>query len=123
MKYLNPIKPDPERIKAVKNIMVPRNKKELQIFIGFANYYFKFISKFANITLPLYNLLQGTKKFFMGEKDLDAFNKIKEELIKNIELKFYNPRSGKFILRTDASEFCIGCVLEQFKKLRKNSNR
>ena len=55
----------------------------------------------------------------MGEKALDAFNKIKEEFIKNIELKFYNPRSGKLILRTDTSEFCIGCVLEQFNEIKK----
>ena len=45
----NIIKMDPKKIKAIREWAVPKTKKELQVFIGFLNYYRKFIKDFLKI--------------------------------------------------------------------------
>ena len=40
---------DPERVKAIPKISVPRNKKEIQSFIGKINFLRLFIPNFADI--------------------------------------------------------------------------
>ena len=43
------IKTDPKKVEAVKEWAVPKTKKELQAFIGFLNYYRRFIKDFSKI--------------------------------------------------------------------------
>lgn len=52
------IKPDPEKIKSIKNFSCPRNVKELQSFLGFVNFYTKFVRKYSDLLVPLLNLLK-----------------------------------------------------------------
>ena len=66
------IKMDPKKIEAVKEWAVPRTKKELQAFIGFLNYYRRFIKDFSKIARPLH-LLTGTKPFTWGREQQEAF--------------------------------------------------
>ena len=49
---------DPEKIKAIQEWPEPRKVKEVQSFLGFANFYRRFIPKFANIVHPLNRLMQ-----------------------------------------------------------------
>ena len=46
------IKTDPEKVKAVKTLPVKVNVKELQGFLGLADYYRKFILRFSSIAVP-----------------------------------------------------------------------
>ena len=50
------VKTDPEKTGAVREWAVPKNKKELQAFIGFFNYYRRFIRDFSKIARPLLQL-------------------------------------------------------------------
>ena len=47
------IKPNPESIQKILDWPVPHNRKELQQFLGLANYH---IEKFAETAVPLYKL-------------------------------------------------------------------
>ncbi|CAI7761582.1 unnamed protein product [Closterium sp. NIES-53] len=49
---------DPRKIEAVKKWKVPENVKDLQEFLGFANYYNRFVPQYAKIAAPLTNLLK-----------------------------------------------------------------
>ncbi|GJP59696.1 hypothetical protein CLOP_g14775 [Closterium sp. NIES-67] len=49
---------DPKKIEAVRMWKTPENVKELQQFLGFANYYNKFVPQYAKIATPLTNLLK-----------------------------------------------------------------
>ena len=42
-----------KKIKEVKHCAVPRNVKDVQEFLGFANFYRRFIQAFAQIAVPL----------------------------------------------------------------------
>jgi hypothetical protein len=47
---------NPAKVSAVANWPEPKNKKELQSFLGFCNYYCRFIKDFSEIARPLYDL-------------------------------------------------------------------
>lgn len=57
---------DPEKLKAIQEFPQPRNKKELQSFIGFVSFYRKFASHHASHIGPLINLIKKGEKWHFG---------------------------------------------------------
>jgi len=53
------IKPDPAKTSAVHGWPEPKTLKQLRSFLGFANYFRKFIQGYSKMVLPLTNLTQG----------------------------------------------------------------
>jgi len=51
-----------EKVKEVLNWPAPRNVKEVQKFLGLANYYRRFIKDFAKIAALLYALVRKEQK-------------------------------------------------------------
>ena len=54
------IRMEDKRIEAVKNWPEPTSVKDIQVFIGFANFYWRFIQGFSRITVPLTSILKTT---------------------------------------------------------------
>ena len=52
-----------KKVEGVLNWLVPRNVKEVQKFLGFANYYRRFIKDFARIAAPLHMLVRKEQKW------------------------------------------------------------
>ena len=81
---------DPEMIQPVKEWKVLGCQKELQSFLGFGNFYRRFIKGFANIAEPLTSLLgrnvkksrsrRDKKPWIWGDSQQTAFDKLKEVL-------------------------------------------
>lgn len=91
----------------------PKNVKELQQFIGLANYYRKFVCNFSKIAYPLYKLLKNNIKWIWNNKYKNSFEKIKNAIIEPVML--WRPDWNKtFILDTDASNYSIGGILSQY---------
>lgn len=55
---------DPTKVQAVKDWPVPSDKKQLQRFLGFANFYRRFIKNYSKIAAPLTKLTSCKTKFF-----------------------------------------------------------
>ena len=114
------IKPQQNKIQAIKDIKLPDTVLALQSFLGFINYYKKFIRNFSNIAAPLYKLLKGTQvkkknNTPLGEwttEQITAFETLKASLSDEVTLK-YPDYSKPFFLTTDASQTAIGGVLQQ----------
>ena len=51
------IEMDPAKVEAVLNWETPGSVKDVQCFLGFANFYRWFIHKYSNLCQPLFNLL------------------------------------------------------------------
>ena len=57
---------DTEKVAAVVDWPAPVDVKQVQQFLGFANYYNRFIPHFAAIAAPISNLLSGKREFAWG---------------------------------------------------------
>ena len=57
---------DPEKVSAVKNCEIPKTIQDVQCFLGFANFYRRFIEGYSRICTPLFNLLKTV------DKDIDT---------------------------------------------------
>ena len=102
---------DPDRIKAVTNIPKPNTKKELRSFIGMIQFCGRFIPNLNEQISPLYNLLRKDVTYEWSEQCQNAFDYIKNTLIRPPILKCPKP-TDHFILETDASDVGIGACLK-----------
>lgn len=107
--------PDPKKVECVQTYPPPTNVKELQAFLGLANYYRKFIPHAAQIMLPLTNLLKKKVKFVWDENCQAAMNELKQAII-NPPILSYPDFEKPFILTTDASNGALGAILSQGKE-------
>ena len=105
------ISPDKDKITAVADAPKPTNHKELRSFLGFLQYYSKFVPHFSSKAEPLFQL--STQSDFEWNKLHDAcFNGLVEEVVNGITLQSYNPNSSSRVI-VDASEVGLGAILEQ----------
>eukprot|EP00043_Microstomoeca_roanoka_P019474 m.219569 g.219569 ORF g.219569 m.219569 type:complete len:1192 (-) comp17002_c0_seq5:791-4366(-) len=109
----NQVHMDPDKIKAVADWPVPKTPKDLRGFLGFANFYRKFISRFAHIAQPLTELLRGKPtSIAWGDPQQRAFDTLKRAICSQPVLSLPDMQKP-FVLHTDASELCGGAVLSQ----------
>ena len=102
----------PKKLEAVRDWPVPKTRRQVRQFLGFAGYYRRFIRSYSQIAVPLTNLTKENVKYVWTEKCENAFKRLKEALISSEVLAFPKP-NNEYILDTDASNFAIGAVLSQ----------
>ena len=106
------IRMDEQKVSVIKNWPIPKNVKEVQSFIGFCQFYRKFIPQFSAIVKPLTTLLKKNVTFVWGTKEQHAFLHLIERLTRKPVL-LHADSAKKFIVETDASGYAIGGVLLQ----------
>ena len=98
------------RIEAIKDIILPHNKKAMHSFIGKINFVRRFISSFAEIVKPLQDMIKKYFNFRWTKERREAFDKIKEAIEEALTLRSHN-FENEFILYTFASDHSIASVL------------
>lgn len=106
------VKSDPEKIQAVLDSPIPSFHKQLQQFLGFANFYRRFMRNYSGIALPLTSLTSIKKPFVWSSEADKAFNELKKRFAIAPILTQSNP-SRQFILEVNASDTGVGAVLSQ----------
>ncbi|XP_069468391.1 uncharacterized protein [Ambystoma mexicanum] len=92
---------DPEKVAAFKEWPVPTNCKEIQRFVGFSNFYRRFIPNFSSLTLPLTNLLKKGVPYVWNSVAQESFDELKTWFTTAPILKTPDQNLG-FIIETDA---------------------
>ena len=113
------IKPDPEKIDKVKNFPIPTNLTELRSALGLFSYYRKFIKDFSRIAKPMLILLKKDEPFNWTEKQQQAFDRLKEMLVK-APILTYPDFDQPFVIYTDASGIGLGAVLSQIRNKKEH---
>lgn len=103
---------DPEKISAINNWLPPTNVKSVQSFLGFCNFYRRFIRNYGIISKPLTKLTHKGTEFLFTNECNNAFMELKQKLISAPVLMHYNPKARSQI-ETDASDGVIAAVLSQ----------
>jgi hypothetical protein len=106
------VKMDPGKVAAVKNWPTPTTLKEVRVFIGFANFYRRFIEGFASIARLLHDLTKKDMPWQWSEEQQKAFDTLKNQFCKEPILKVYDLELPTRV-EVDASGFATGCILSQ----------
>ena len=72
------IKMEEEKVKEVLEWPIPKYVKEVQKFLGLANYYHQFIEGFASVVRPLHDMVKKNKKWDWTERQEKMFRKLKD---------------------------------------------
>ncbi|KAI1004395.1 hypothetical protein K3495_g3815 [Podosphaera aphanis] len=103
---------DPEKIKAIKNWEAPTSIKGVRGFLGFANFYRKFIHNLVDLARPLTDLTRKDCKFQWSSEADRAFHKLKDIFISAPALSQFDYDKATRI-KTDSSGWCTRGTLQQ----------
>lgn len=101
-----------ERINTIHSWPTPQSLKELQSFLGFCNWYRKFINNYSFITTPYKTLLGKDRPWIWTDQHQQAFTTLKDQFQTGKILHHFDPTLPAF-LETDASNTAIGAILTQ----------
>jgi len=82
---------DPIKVKAITNWPSPHNLREVRGFLGFANFYRRFIQDFARLARPLNDLTKKDVPWLWGEAQQHAFRLLRESFSKEPILAMWEP--------------------------------
>ena len=106
------IKTSAGHVRAIQEWPTPSSQKEIQQFLGLAQFYQQYVDNFAAIALPLTNLLANDMEFLWTQDQDQAFMDLKAALCSAPVLRIFDP-TLRTTVETDASGFAMGAVLFQ----------
>ncbi|GJF00540.1 hypothetical protein PsYK624_168330 [Phanerochaete sordida] len=102
---------DPVKVKGVAEWPTPKCKRDVQAFLGFTNFYRRFIKDYGRIAKPL-TILTGNNEWKWGIEQQLAFEGLKTSITSAPILAIPNDEDP-FEVECDASDFAVGGALSQ----------
>jgi len=108
------LKMSPNKIKDVLDWPEPKSVKDVQSFLGFTNFYRRFIKGYSRITTPLSELTKkaAQKVFTLSATAREAFLELKRRFTSTPLLLMFDPEKPIY-LETDASDYAIRVYILQ----------
>ena len=106
------IKPDPQKVEAIKFLQQLTCVQEIRSFIDMGSYYCRFIPNFSEIAEPVIALTRKHAQFKWTDECQSAFEYLKQSLTVVLLLAYPDP-NRPYTLYTDTSNSCIGACLTQ----------
>jgi RNase H-like domain found in reverse transcriptase len=103
---------DPAKFNTVLNWPTPCSVKDVQSFLGFANFYRQFIVSYSNLAHPLICLTKKDETFSWSNNAQCTFASLKSAFVLVPVLCHFDPELC-IILETDASDYAIATILSQ----------
>ena len=101
---------DPTKVQTIQDWPEPRKVKDIQSFLGFANFYRRFIHEYSDIVIPLTRLTRKDLKWNFSAACRDAFEKLKTAFLSAPVLTHWIPDT-QLMVETDASDYAIAAIL------------
>lgn len=111
----NGIRMDPAKVKTIEEWEKPTCLTDVQAFIGFGNFYRRFVKDFSKIIAPMVALTRKGVKFQWDERCQGAFDKLKQAFTSAPILAPFDWEK-EIILETDASDYVSAGVLSQYNE-------
>jgi hypothetical protein len=107
------IRMDPSKVATILEWQTPRTVKDVQAFLGFANFYRRFIKAYSREVKPLTELTRKNIEFTWGTSCQKAFDSLKAAFVTAPILKTFE-WNKLCVLEADASDYVSGGVLSQY---------
>ncbi|GBN08543.1 Retrovirus-related Pol polyprotein from transposon opus [Araneus ventricosus] len=101
---------DPDKAAAIREMVPPKNVKQVQSFMQTCSWYRRFISNFTKKSRPLSNLTKKNAPWKWEEEEQKAFNTL-TQCLKTAPILKQVDDTKPFVIRTDTSNYAIGAVL------------
>jgi len=102
-----------DKVEAILSWNSPTSVKETQSFLGFANFYRRFIQDYSRIARPMTELTKKSETKWEWTPEAEtAFKELKHRFTTAPVLGHFDA-ANTVIIETDASDFAIGAVLSQ----------
>src|ERR1700723_4270813 len=101
---------DPVKIAGVAEWPIPTSKKEVQSFLGFTNFYCRFIEGFSHLARPLFDLTQNNSVWHWTETENTAFDHIRTR-VTSAPILMFPDETQPFWVEADSLDFATGAVL------------
>ena len=103
---------DPIKLAGIRDWPIPSIVKQVRSFLGFENFYQKFISHYSDIAKPLNDLTKKDRKFEWTNKCQESFDTLKRRFTEEPVLLMPD-HSKPFQIESDASKVATGAILTQ----------
>jgi len=108
----NEVSMDPVKVAGVREWPTPENKTDVQAFLGFVNFYRRFIWDFATKARPLFDLTCSKQVWMWNRKEQTAFEDLK--MVMTTAPVLMSPQDSEpFRVEADSLDFATGAVLSQ----------
>src|SRR5438445_4314030 len=101
---------DQAKVKVIQDWPEPRKVKNVQSFLGFANFYRRFIFNYSDIVVLLTRLTRKGIPYQFTEKAREAFNILKEAFTTALVLTHWIP-DRPIVIETDALDYALAAIL------------
>ena len=99
-----------DKIKIIQDWPEPKKVKDIQSFLGFTNFYRRFIFNYSDIVIPLTRLTRKNIPWKFDSSCQDAFNSLKKAFTSAPILTHWIP-DAQLIVETDASDYALAAIL------------
>ena len=103
---------DPAKVQTALEWETPHSLRDVQCFLGFANFYRKFIQDYSKLILPLTQLTKKGQSFVWTKEADTAFEGLKKAFTSAPVLAHVDPQKP-FIMEADPSNFTLISILSQ----------
>ena len=114
----NGIRMSEEKVEAILGWKTPESLTETQSFLGFANFYRRFIQDYSRVARPLTQLTKKDREWNWNAEADAAFAELKKRFTTAPILAHYDP-AKEVIIETDTLDFAIGAILSQRDEKRR----
>ena len=104
------LKMDPSKVQTIQDWLKPQKVKDIQSFLGFANFYRHFISDYSDIVIPLTRLTSKGIPWIFSDAARTAFKTLKSAFTSAPILTHWIP-DLPLIVETNASDYALGAIL------------
>jgi len=108
----NTVAMDPVKVAGVREWPTPESRTDMQAFVGFVNFYRRFIQDFSTIAQPFFDLTRSNHAWNWGTKEQEAFERLKMA-VTTAPILASPQDSEPFRIEANSSDFVSGAVLSQ----------
>src|SRR5229473_1165040 len=103
---------DPVKLAGILTWQIPTTVKGVRSFLGFRNFYRKFIEHYSEKAAPLHALTKKNQSIEWGVTKTEAFEALKKVFMEEVVLTVPN-NNASYYMATDTLKKCTGGVLMQ----------